>query len=64
MLPLTKNGGGIMPNNKIVDETDGDPNTAYEDTTAHERLGFGVDDSEKIGKEDRNVNQSDEQTNG
>ncbi len=52
-----------MPHNKIVDETDGDPNTAYEDTSAHERLGFGADDSEKIGKEDRNVNKPDEQAN-
>lgn len=52
MLPLTTRGWRIMPNGKIVDETDGDKKTVYEDTTAHERLGFGVDESEKIGKED------------
>jgi hypothetical protein len=29
-----------MPYDPIRDETDGDPQTVYEDTEAHERLGF------------------------
>lgn len=50
-----------MPNNKIVVETDGDQKTAYEDTTAHERTGFIIDDTEQSGKE--NKNQSGELSN-
>lgn len=42
-----------MPNNKIVAETDGDQKTAYEDTTAHDRPGFILDDTEQLGKENK-----------
>ncbi|NIK78957.1 hypothetical protein FHS15_004103 [Paenibacillus castaneae] len=42
-----------MPNNKIVIETDGDPKTAYEDTTVHERTGFIVDDAEESGADNK-----------
>lgn len=50
-----------MPNDKIVIETDGDQKTAYEDTTAHERSGFIIDDTEQLDKE--NKKQSDELSN-
>lgn len=42
-----------MPNNKIASETDGDQKTAFEDTTAHERPGFILDDTEQLGKENK-----------
>ncbi|UVI27272.1 hypothetical protein [Paenibacillus spongiae] len=39
-----------MPNNKVDVETDGDPQTIYEDTTAHERTGFFLEDTEQLGR--------------
>ena len=44
-----------MPDEKIKEETDGNPDTMYEDTRAHERKGMMIDDSpspalEKDGK--------------
>lgn len=50
-----------MPNNKIDAETDGDPKTAYEDTSAHERTGFIIDDTEQLG--DENTEQSNQPSN-
>jgi hypothetical protein len=43
-----------MPNEKINIETDGDPETIYEDTDAHERTGFMVEDTKQIRYEDEN----------
>ncbi|MFB9329885.1 hypothetical protein ACFFSY_28425 [Paenibacillus aurantiacus] len=34
-----------MPHRKEI-ETDGDPNTQYEDVSAHERTGFFVSDAD------------------
>ncbi|MCQ6563323.1 hypothetical protein [Paenibacillus mendelii] len=42
-----------MPSDKIDIETDGDPKTIYEDTTAHERSGFILDDTEQSGKDNK-----------
>lgn len=42
-----------MPNKKIVIETDGDPKTAYEDTTVHERTGFIIDDAKESGEDNK-----------
>lgn len=50
-----------MPNDKIVIETDGDEKTAYEDTTAHERSGFIIDDKAQLNKDI--TKQSDELSN-
>lgn len=36
-----------MPNNKIDVETDGNPQTAYEDKSTHDRTGFEVDMSKR-----------------
>jgi len=33
-----------MPDDKLDIETDGNPQTMYEDTKAHDRPGFRVDD--------------------
>ncbi|MFE5317883.1 hypothetical protein ACFQ88_04135 [Paenibacillus sp. NPDC056579] len=33
-----------MPNEQVDRETDGNPQTMYEDTAVHERPGFRVDD--------------------
>jgi len=49
-----------MPNDRIRPESDGDPNTALEDTKQHERIGFvftGEDfsqDLERAKKTDKN----------
>ncbi|WP_240414871.1 hypothetical protein [Paenibacillus periandrae] len=43
-----------MPNQKIEIETDGDPQTIYEDTDAHERTGFMVEDTKQIRDENAN----------
>ncbi|WP_171653522.1 hypothetical protein [Paenibacillus foliorum] len=43
-----------MPNEKIDKETDGNPETVYEDTAAHERTGFMVEDTDQIRYEDVN----------
>jgi hypothetical protein len=37
-----------MPDEKLHDLTDGDPNTAYEDTSQHERYGFRVGDNPEL----------------
>lgn len=33
---------------KNIDETDGNPETLYEDTKGHERTGFRVDDNDLL----------------
>ncbi|MCR8634577.1 MULTISPECIES: hypothetical protein [Paenibacillus] len=43
-----------MPKEKINIETDGNPETVYEDTAAHERTGFMVEDTKQISYEDVN----------
>ncbi|SFM16910.1 hypothetical protein SAMN03159341_11910 [Paenibacillus sp. 1_12] len=43
-----------MPNEKINIETDGDSETIYEDTEAHERTGFMVEDTKQIRYDDVN----------
>jgi hypothetical protein len=43
-----------MPNEKIKIETDGDPEAIYEDTEAHERTGFMVEDTDQIHYKDVN----------
>jgi len=37
-----------MPNEKIEIETDGDPETIYEDTTAHNETGYTSENSKQI----------------
>lgn len=37
-----------MPNEQIDIETDGNPETMYEDTTSHERIGFRADDDTSL----------------
>lgn len=49
-----------MPNDKIVAETDGDQKTTYEDTSAHDRPGFILDETEQLGKDHKK--QSDERS--
>ena len=39
----------MAPNDELKQETDGDPATVLEDTQAHERLGFRVDDDANVG---------------
>jgi hypothetical protein len=34
-----------MPHDKIDEETDGNPETMYEDTTEHDRTGFIVNNN-------------------
>ncbi|GIP37018.1 hypothetical protein J31TS4_02980 [Paenibacillus sp. J31TS4] len=41
-----------MPHDHIEPETDGNPDTIYEDTNAHERLGFRVDDKTQLNIEE------------
>lgn len=36
------------PDDRFIEETDGDPQTLYEDLKPHERLGFRVDDSKPL----------------
>ncbi|KIL34156.1 hypothetical protein SD71_20965 [Cohnella kolymensis] len=36
------------PDDRLRDARDGDPQTLYEDTEPHERLGFRVDDSKPL----------------
>lgn len=43
-----------MPNQKIDIDTDGDPETIYEDTEAHERKGFREEDTKQILYDDVN----------
>ncbi|MBP1156187.1 MULTISPECIES: hypothetical protein [unclassified Paenibacillus] len=49
-----------MPNEKIDKETDGNPETMYEDTRVHERIGFRADDTVPI----RNYGQPNEKLDG
>jgi hypothetical protein len=46
-----------MPNDQFRDETDGDPNTVYEDTEVHDergdRTGFYMNDDEKMRTESK-----------
>ncbi|WP_169306713.1 hypothetical protein [Cohnella pontilimi] len=48
-----------MPDEKIRDETDGDPSTQYEDTSAYERYGFRVGDNSEISGEDESERPAD-----
>jgi hypothetical protein len=43
-----------MPNEKLDKETDGNPETAYEDTAPHERLGFRVNETDQIRYDELN----------
>lgn len=40
-----------MPDEHLEKETDGNPDTQYEDLAKHERLGFFVNDSEELSKD-------------
>lgn len=40
-----------MPDERLEKETDGNPDTLYEDVDKHERLGFFVNDSEELSKD-------------
>jgi hypothetical protein len=48
-----------MPDDKVDKETDGNPNTEYEDTEAHPRLGFRVDDKTRDRKYEQPNEESD-----
>jgi hypothetical protein len=39
-----------LPNEKIDKETDKNPDSDYEDTNSHERVGLRADDTKKIQK--------------
>jgi hypothetical protein len=43
-----------MPNEKIDIETDGNPETIYEDTTEHDRTGYTAENTKQIRYEDLN----------
>ncbi|MFH5185816.1 hypothetical protein ACHHV8_25940 [Paenibacillus sp. TAB 01] len=43
-----------MPNDEIKVETDGNPETVYEDTAPHERLGFREEVTDQIRYDDLN----------
>ncbi|MDF2962880.1 MAG: hypothetical protein K0S39_4615 [Paenibacillus sp.] len=43
-----------MPNDKIDIETDGNPETVYEDTTGHDPTGYTADNTKQIRYEDLN----------
>ncbi|WP_165971977.1 hypothetical protein [Paenibacillus piri] len=43
-----------MPNENIDIETDGNPETIYEDTTEHESTGYTAENSKQIQHEDLN----------
>lgn len=43
-----------MPNEKIDIETDGNPETIYEDTAIHEETGYTPDNSKQIKYEQLN----------
>ncbi|MCS7463366.1 hypothetical protein N0M98_24900 [Paenibacillus doosanensis] len=49
-----------MPNERIEIETDGNPETIYEDTKSHERIGFRADDTTKL----RNYGKPNEKLDG
>ncbi|WP_179223714.1 hypothetical protein [Paenibacillus tyrfis] len=42
-----------MPQDKLEKETDGNPETVYEDLESHEREGFRTDDTQEIGDREK-----------
>lgn len=46
-------GDEAMPQDKLEKETDGNPETVYEDLTSHERDGFRTDDTQEIGDREK-----------
>ncbi|WP_237712795.1 hypothetical protein, partial [Paenibacillus elgii] len=46
-------GDEAMPQDKLEKETDGNPETVYEDLESHERDGFRTDDTQEIGDSEK-----------